>query len=176
MIAATRSIVKESHEPIDTDSYSMDTDSEAEGEGGEPAMTEMQQACLWFCIELLNQMIHNREYDIALVCGLAALGVNPSGRGFRGADTYPSILSAVIKVAHFMVVQQAERSTQPTAGECDEFSAGRSPCEFEDSGYESQGTQADKGEGRQRISKSSFEWVRTDLGTISANVGQGPMH
>jgi hypothetical protein len=49
-----------------------------------------------------------------LVCGLAALGVNPSGRGFRGADTYPSILSAVIKVAHFMIVQQAERLTQLT--------------------------------------------------------------
>jgi hypothetical protein len=66
----------------------------------------------------------------------------------------------VIKVAHFVIVQQAERLTQPTAGECDEFSAGRSPCEFEDSGYESQGTQADRGEDREKISKSSFEWVR----------------
>jgi hypothetical protein len=37
---------------------------------------------LSFCIELLNQTIHNREYDMALVCGLAALGVNPSGRGY----------------------------------------------------------------------------------------------
>ena len=120
-------------------------------------MTEIQQACLSFCIELLNQTIHKREYDMALVCGLVALGVNPSGRGFRGADTYPSILSAVIKVAHFMIVQQAKRLTQPTAGECDEFSAGRSPCEFEDSRYESGGTQADRGEGKQKISKSSFE-------------------
>lgn len=97
---------------------------------------------------------------MALVCGLATLGVNPSGRGFRGADTYPSILSAVIKVAHFMIVQQAERLTQPTADECNEFSAGRSPCEFEDSGYESEGTQTDRGEGKRKIGKSSFEWVR----------------
>jgi superfamily II DNA helicase RecQ len=160
MMVVARSTVKEADEPSDTNSDSADTDSEAEGEGGKAAMTEMQQACLSFCIELLNQTIHNREYDMALVCGLAALGVNPSGQGFRGADTYPSILSAVIKVAHFMIVQQAERLTQPTAGECNEFSAGRSPCEFEDSGYESQGTQADRGEGRQKICKSSFEWVR----------------
>jgi hypothetical protein len=47
-----------------------------------------------------------------------------------------------------MIVQQAERLTQLTVGECNEFSAGRSLCKFEDSGYESQGTQADKGEGR----------------------------
>ena len=93
---------------------------------------------------------------MALVCGLAALGVNPSSRGFRGADTYPSILSAVIKVAYFMIVQQAERLTQPTASECDEFSAGRSLCEFEDSGYKSEGTQANRGEGRRKVDKSSF--------------------
>jgi hypothetical protein len=104
MMVVTRSTVKEADEPSDTNSDSADTDSEAEGEGGKPAITEMQQACLSFCIELLNQTIHNREYDIALVCGLAALGVNPNGQGFRGADTYPSILSAVIKVAHFMIV------------------------------------------------------------------------
>jgi len=35
-------------------------------------MSELQQACLSFCIELLNQTIHNREYDMALVCALAA--------------------------------------------------------------------------------------------------------
>lgn len=140
MIVVVRLIVKEADKASDTDSDSTDTDSEAEGEEGDPIITEMQQACLSFCIELLNQTIHNREYDMALVCGLVALGVNPSGRGFRGTDTYPLILSAVIKVAHFIIVQQAERLTQPIAGGCDKFSAGRSPCEFEDSGYESEGT------------------------------------
>jgi hypothetical protein len=79
MMVVARSTVKEADEPSDTNSDSTDTDSEAEGEGGKPPMTEMQQACLSFCIELLNQTIHNREYDMALVCGLAALGVNPSG-------------------------------------------------------------------------------------------------
>jgi hypothetical protein len=79
MMVVIRSTVKEADEPSDTNSDSTDTDSEAEGEGGKPAMTEMQQACLSFCIELLNQIIHNREYDIALVCRLAALDINPSG-------------------------------------------------------------------------------------------------
>jgi len=45
---------------------------------------------------------------MAMICALAALGVSPKGKGFRGPDTYPSILSAVIKVAHFIVVQQAD--------------------------------------------------------------------
>jgi hypothetical protein len=104
IMVVVRSTVKEADEPSDTNSDSADTDSEVEGEGGKAAMTEMQQACLSFYIELLNQTIHNRKYDMALVCGLVVLGVNPSGQGFRGADTYLSILSAVIKVAHFMIV------------------------------------------------------------------------
>lgn len=160
MMAVARSTVNRVDESSDTESDSTDTDSRAEGEEGKPATTEIQEACLLFCIELLNQTIHNREYDMALVCGLAALGVNPSGRGFRGADTYPSMLSAVIKVAHFMIVQQAERLAQPTTGEHEEFSAGRSPCEFEDSGYESERAQTDSSEGRRKSGKSSFEWVR----------------
>ncbi|KAM0700964.1 hypothetical protein Q7P35_011323 [Cladosporium inversicolor] len=160
MMAVARSTVNRVDESSDTESDSTDTDSRAEGEEGKLATTEIQEACLLFCIELLNQTIHNREYDMALVCGLAALGVNPSGRGFRGADTYPSMLSAVIKVAHFMIVQQAERLAQPTTGEHEEFSAGRSPCEFEDSGYESERAQTDSSEGRRKSGKSSFEWVR----------------
>jgi hypothetical protein len=104
MIAVARSTVNRADESSDTESDSIDTDSRAEGKEGKPAITEIQEACLLFCIELLNQTIHNCEYDMALVCRLAALGVNPSGRGFRGADTYLSILSAVIKVAHFMIV------------------------------------------------------------------------
>jgi hypothetical protein len=104
VIVVIRSIVKEADEPSDTNSDSADTNSEAEGEGGKPVITEIQQACLSFCIELLNQTIHNRKYDMALVCGLVVLGINPNSQGFRGADMYLSILSAVIKVAHFIIV------------------------------------------------------------------------
>ena len=72
---------------------------------------------------------------MAFVCALAALGVSPSVRGFRGADTYPSILSAIITVAHFIVIQQAEQLARPTTD--DGYSAYNSPCEFDDSRYES---------------------------------------
>jgi hypothetical protein len=40
-----------------------------------------------------------------LVCALAVLGVKEDG--WKGSEQYPPILSAVIKVAWFMVVQQA---------------------------------------------------------------------
>ena len=122
-----------------------------------PPMSELQRACLSFCIELLNPTIHNREYDMALVCALAALGVSPSGRGFRGADRYPSITSAIIKVAHFMIIQHAEQLAKPTTKE--QFRACNSPCEFEDSGYESEEMPA---RGR-RGGRSSFEWVRRTM-------------
>ena len=136
---------------IETESSSS---SSSDSSDDRETMTDLQSACLSFCIELLNQKIHNHEYDMALICGLAALGVSPSGQGFRGADTYPSILSAVIKVAHFMVVQQAEQMARPTVD--DEFSPCSSPCEFEDSGYESGGGRDQGRNGGQ----SSFEWVR----------------
>ena len=61
-------------------------------------------ACLEFCIELLNQTIHNREYDMALVCILAVLGVDLFGGRFRNPETYPPILSSIIKVAHFIII------------------------------------------------------------------------
>lgn len=118
------------------------------------SMSELQRACLSFCIELLNQTIHNREYDMALVCALATLGVSPSGRGFRGADTYPSILSAIIKVAHFMVIQHAEQLARPAID--DQLSVCSSPCAFDDSGYESEDGPA----RRRRRGRSGFEWVR----------------
>jgi hypothetical protein len=41
-MVVTRSTVKEVDEPSNTNSDSTDTDSEVEGEGGKPAMTEMQ--------------------------------------------------------------------------------------------------------------------------------------
>ncbi|KAI6787582.1 hypothetical protein KC361_g9470 [Hortaea werneckii] len=90
---------------------------------------------------------------MAMICALAALGVRPSGKGFRDPTEYPSILSAVIKVAHFIVVQQADQLGQ---WDDQEYSSCGSAYEFEDSGYESGG-----GRDRpQRRELSSFEWVR----------------
>jgi hypothetical protein len=66
---------------------------------------------LEFCIALLNQSITRKEYDSPLVCALAVLGVKEDG--WKGAEQYPPILSAVIKVAQFMVVQQALELSEP---------------------------------------------------------------
>jgi hypothetical protein len=68
-------------------------------------LTGIQEACLDFCIELLNQRTGRHEYNSALVCALAVLGVNEDG--WKGPDRYPPILSNVIKIARFMVVQEA---------------------------------------------------------------------
>ena len=93
-------------------------------------------ACLEFCIELLNQTIHNKEYDMALVCALAVLGVDPFSGRFRNSETYPPILSFIIKVAHFIIIRQAEQIARLV--EDDTFSLYSSLCDFgEDSEYES---------------------------------------
>ncbi|KAE8551290.1 hypothetical protein EYB25_007526 [Talaromyces marneffei] len=71
-----------------------------------PPLTPLQRACLDFCIELLNQRVVHREYDCALVCAMAVLGVRDRG-GWRTPEDYPPILSKVIKLARFMVVRKA---------------------------------------------------------------------
>ena len=71
----------------------------------------MQLAVLDFCIELLNQAIQRHETEIALVCALAVLGVRPAGKGFRNKEVFLSILSSIIKIAHFMVVLKAKQVT-----------------------------------------------------------------
>uniref|UniRef100_A0A093UT40 Transposon Tf2-6 polyprotein n=1 Tax=Talaromyces marneffei PM1 TaxID=1077442 RepID=A0A093UT40_TALMA len=71
-----------------------------------PPLTPIQRACLDFCIELLNQRVVHREYDCALVCAMAVLGVRDRG-GWRTPEDYPPILSKVIKLARFMVVRKA---------------------------------------------------------------------
>ncbi|KAH1479888.1 hypothetical protein KXX06_005291, partial [Aspergillus fumigatus] len=69
------------------------------------AMTAIQKACLEFCIELLNQRHRSHEYESALVCAMAVLGQGETS--WRDPESYPPILSRVIKVARFMVVQKA---------------------------------------------------------------------
>lgn len=70
-----------------------------------PIMTDAHKACLQFCTELLHQRITRKEYDSALVCALAVLGVKSDG--WMGPNQYPPILSAMIKISRFMVVQEA---------------------------------------------------------------------
>jgi hypothetical protein len=96
----------------------------AEGIGEPEALSSIQKACLEFCIALLSQSITRKEYDSPLVCALAVLGVKEDG--WKGPEQYPPILSAVIKVAQFIVVQQALELSEPFN---DEFNS--------DSAYES---------------------------------------
>lgn len=61
-----------------------DTECQSKDAGRTPStrrlQSRLQQACLSFCIEMLNQTIHNSEYDMALFLGLAALGPVPVRR------------------------------------------------------------------------------------------------
>jgi hypothetical protein len=68
-------------------------------------MTAIEKACLEFCIELLNQRHRSHKYESALVCAMAVLGQGEAG--WRDPESYPPILSRVIKIARFMVVQKA---------------------------------------------------------------------
>ncbi|KAL4755801.1 uncharacterized protein BDW70DRAFT_145904, partial [Aspergillus foveolatus] len=68
-------------------------------------MSLIETACLEFCIELLNQKIRVHEYESPLVCAMAVLGWGRNA--WRDPDTYTPILSRVLKVARFMVVQKA---------------------------------------------------------------------
>jgi hypothetical protein len=60
---------------------------------------------------LLDQRNIDHDYDSAFVCGLAVLGVKEVG--WKGVDQYPPILSKLIKISRFMVVQQAFDEVQP---------------------------------------------------------------
>jgi len=121
-------------------------------------LTGVPRACLDFCIELLNQTISRKEYDCALICAAAVLGVDAHGPGWRDAGTYPPILSAIIKVAQFMVMQKAmelDMDESDEAGASDEYSPGSSPCSFgSDSGYGSD-TEGGVRRGRHRSDSPS---------------------
>ncbi|KKZ66220.1 hypothetical protein EMCG_08056 [[Emmonsia] crescens] len=77
------------------------------GEEDKFKLTKIQMACLDFCIELLNQRVQVEDYECALVDALAVLGRGEYG--WRDAESYPPILSRIIKVARFMVVHKALR-------------------------------------------------------------------
>jgi hypothetical protein len=73
----------------------------------EDEWTPIQAACMQFCIELLNQHTSADEYECPLVRALAVLGCKPEG--WHDTDSYPPILSKMIRIARFMVVHTAVR-------------------------------------------------------------------
>lgn len=127
-------------------------------------------AALTFCVELLNQSMHSRETEMALVCALAVVGLKPNGQGFHDEMTFPSILSAIIKLAHFMVVRQAHELGQDVRPE--EWAVNCSPCEFDNSSQHGE-TAAPP---RRRGGRSSFEWVKKMHEAFMVRGTASPMH
>ncbi|UPX15702.1 uncharacterized protein EKO05_0006142 [Ascochyta rabiei] len=79
--------------------------SERNNEPKHAKLRPIKKACLDFCIALLKQTICCKEYDCAMVCALAVLGVKEDG--WKGPELYLLILLSVIKITCFMVVQHA---------------------------------------------------------------------
>jgi superfamily II DNA helicase RecQ len=103
----------------------------------------------------LNQSITRTEYDSPLVCALAVLGVREDG--WKGAEQYPPVLSAVIKVARFMVVQQALELSGPSH-----------EAEFDnDSAYESDNTHPRR--------KGCLQFVQEMMDKFMVRGSHGPM-
>jgi superfamily II DNA helicase RecQ len=75
-------------------------------------------ACLRFCIALLKQKPRSMEYQSALVCAISLLGIGKDF-GWRGPGSYPPILSGLIKLSRFMVIQWAYQSTEYPNGHPD---------------------------------------------------------
>ena len=87
----------------------------------------------------MDQNVYRKEYDCALVCAIAVLGVNPFRVRWRDLESYPPIISEVIKVAYFIIVRKAVELEAAHSDKEDEFSPCGSPCQFDgDSGYESE--------------------------------------
>ncbi|KAN0066893.1 Protein of unknown function (DUF3505) domain containing protein, partial [Elaphomyces granulatus] len=87
------------------DSPKHDEDDGDNEDDEDDELTE-HRACMEFCISLLDQKVIQTEYDCALTCATAALGVHSDGR-WRATDTYSPLLSALIKIGRFLVVQKA---------------------------------------------------------------------
>ena len=53
--------------------------SERDNKPKHAKLRPIEKACLDFCMALLKQTIRRKEYDCALVCALAVLGVKEDG-------------------------------------------------------------------------------------------------
>jgi RecQ family ATP-dependent DNA helicase len=81
-------------------------DEEEESDEEIEWMARIQRKILRLWIELLNQPLQDHEYKSVIISGLAVLGIRQDN-GWLGAEDYTPKLSAVIKLARLMVVQEA---------------------------------------------------------------------
>ncbi len=69
-------------------------------------LSELELSCLRFSISLLDQQVRTHEYYVPLIAAMAVLGIDLE-TGWKGLGNYPRILSDVIQVSRYMVVQYA---------------------------------------------------------------------
>ncbi|KAL6718593.1 hypothetical protein ACLMJK_002827 [Lecanora helva] len=68
-------------------------------------LSRIEKALLSFLLSLLDRKSDEDEYELPLVDALAVLGLEENG--FRGPDSYPSILSSILKISKFFVLRFA---------------------------------------------------------------------
>jgi hypothetical protein len=124
-------------------------------------LSRLQKACLEFCIALLDHRITRREYDSPLVCGLVVLGIKKEG--WKGPEQYPPILSAVIKVARFLVVQQGLDLS------------GADLADPEDSGEETDDSAYQSGPSPRRRPKGCLQIIQQMMDQFMVRGSHGPM-
>jgi hypothetical protein len=130
--AAAARGAEEEIDKIDEEAEAGEEQGSAEGNQA-VRLPSIQKACLKFCIVLLDHRITRREYDSSLVCALAVLGVKEDG--WKGSEQYPPILSAVIKVSRFLVVQQGLKLSDADLADLQD--SGEETDDFDDSAYDS---------------------------------------
>ena len=65
-------------------------------------LTRLERAYLEFSLALLDQSSFEDKYKLLLINALVVLGLTKDG--FKGTNTYPSLLSLVIKISQFFIL------------------------------------------------------------------------
>jgi len=79
----------------------------AEQEGSQEMQIRLDQACLTFCIALLDHELRGDLYESVVVGFFAALAINERKGTLEEAITYTPHLSGFIKISQLLVIQKA---------------------------------------------------------------------
>ena len=66
-------------------------------------LRELKAACLRFCLTLLKRQCRDKDYELLMLCAMAILTVKV--QEWRNVHEYPFIMSQIIKMARFMIIQ-----------------------------------------------------------------------
>lgn len=83
----------------------------------EQRQAALDQACLRFCITLLDHRLNGLVDDSVLVGFVAVRGIDPKKNGFYESTSSTPYLSALVKMAQLLVLRQAIAASE--AGECE---------------------------------------------------------